>query len=788
VFARIIIAMRHSALHYIAFIPLLIIAIALLPLLSSNELAGWNNAGHLHLLELMQSYIKSGRLSGYDLAWFGGYPAFKLYPPLFYVLVSTIHIISCEAIPLRLLYNISIFLLPFALIAATLFAAIQVGGRKVTASALLILALFLLMGRDYAHLGLGLYALLVVGYPANFLALVFLMLLVGIIEKELKAPSLAKKISAGFLFGAIILAHTITAIFAAWLLGWYCLLAFGKLKRSVSLIALGGLLLSVWWWIPFLQNLPYSSSSPVSGSFYHFNDPLMVLFPDLTRTRLANMFSPSANTTALQVPVPYLGTIDLPSWLSAMPYFGILLLISTPFGLIKLFRERRYPLVGTYLISVLILPRDFWAESFSISLPAFRFIQPIFILQTVIASLGLRQLYQSTIYKLPRYWRKAGRITLWSIIAWSILLSWLLDFNWEHPSPYNRVDGSSSAYHLWLSDYPGAAEATQMLHTISALKPKGRVAVEVSLDGQGYFGSPQVYTFKLSDEFGIPTMPGLLAESALSNGFINPTLALHSKHAAWGRQRLLQDPLFQAENLSSTLKQLGLYNIQYIISTSAKYKSALLADQTGEVTLRASAGRSNLFELTEFSPLIESTTLAPLLFVDLGAVDFRDFAEFWFKNPELSRRRVIYSPLPFSKLPPDEINSAAGLILSANNMDDIQLAPFLALHKPIILIGANHNRLNNDLLHYFKGIESRLDQAMMVKTLLDLQAEEPPTQSTPAISLKPESIEFSSNLGSIVNYNWSPGWHSDNPSQTIYQITPSQIFVFARGKTRLFFE
>ena len=50
-----------------------------------------------------------------------------------------------------------------------------------------------------------------------------------------------------------------------------------------------------------------------------------------------------------------------------------------------------------------------------------------------------------------------------------------------------------------------------------------------------------------------------------------------------------------------------------------------------------------------------------------------------------------------------------------------------------------------------------------------------------------QEIVFSGQGPIIINAAYFPDWRSQNPNQKIYQVTPGQMLVFAKGKTNLEF-
>ena len=111
--------------HYVQYILLSAAALPVLLVLraffSTQIVSGWDMEPQYHLVELMISFLNQGRITGYDLAWFAGYPAFTFYGPFTYVLAALPTVVSNGLIPPAVGLHTIILTLPFLFIAALYF-------------------------------------------------------------------------------------------------------------------------------------------------------------------------------------------------------------------------------------------------------------------------------------------------------------------------------------------------------------------------------------------------------------------------------------------------------------------------------------------------------------------------------------------------------------------------------------------------------------------------------------------------------------------------------------------
>src|SRR5262249_21023338 len=160
-------------------------------------------------------------------------------------------------------------------------------------------------------------------------------------------------------------------------------------------------------------------------------------------------------------------------------------------------------------------------------------------------------------------------------------------------------------------EYPMNADLNALISYFKDHRPAGRVAAEAARVGVEQAGSPHIVSTFLPLCCKIPTLPGLLAESAFSAGFINPTLRAQSDQIPWARDMVAADPNFLTQPLETMMQRLGLYGVSEIVSMSPRYAAALSALSPNVAEPEASLGAFSVFRLKEFRPMIASTSAKP---------------------------------------------------------------------------------------------------------------------------------------------------------------------------------
>lgn len=334
--------------------------------LSGGILAGWDLVPNYYLAQSMAANLADGRLTGYDPNWFGGYPSFVFYGPLPYLLIAGLHYASLQSLSINSCCNIFIFLLPFLFLLVFRYTARVFFGGKADTFAMIFALLFLFSSGSAHHAPIGIGSSLLHGHLADFFAVCLSTLLIGIVERDRQHPALANELAAAMLLAGVILSHNTEAIFAVLMLTLFWLYHGKPVRRSVAVPLLIGLAISSFWWLSFVEYWWLTSATQRGAIFV---DPLSVYFPDLSLFRECR-------------PSNFLS-------LFRYPYLSVMAIGACFCGIRSLILEKRFFLPLSFLLLLLILPRQFIAGlSPGLPLHFYRFIMPIGVLCSLLSVYG----------------------------------------------------------------------------------------------------------------------------------------------------------------------------------------------------------------------------------------------------------------------------------------------------------------------------------------------------------------------------------------------------------------
>lgn len=223
---------------------------------SQGVLAAWDAGGHLLKADYFAHHqLAGGHLSGWFPIWHGGFDLFQFYPPLLYYLLGPLTLLFEPELALRLV-TAGLWL---ALVPVTYYflRSFHLGRLMAAIGTSFLLAL-------NASFGIGLGALYGVGLLPNGLGFVLAIWVLGRLKRDLAEPQRRKYqfVLTGLLFGMLILAHTFSAywwILASLLLAVTEMYGGGNAGQRVTkrygFVAVVGLLVSAYWWVPLALNL-----------------------------------------------------------------------------------------------------------------------------------------------------------------------------------------------------------------------------------------------------------------------------------------------------------------------------------------------------------------------------------------------------------------------------------------------------------------------------------------------------------------------------------------------------
>ncbi|MCO6429868.1 MAG: hypothetical protein J5J00_03325 [Deltaproteobacteria bacterium] len=761
------------------------------PVLSEGLTAGWDTTPHYYLTTRFVENLKSGRISGYDPLWLAGYAEFVLYPPLTYAYTSFLHLVSLGAFPILASYNLLLFLLPFAYLAAFAHLAATAFGVKYRLHALLLGVLTLCIPGEFGNFAIGLGGLANFGLLPSFLGSVLLLLFLAAIIELGREPRFSKFLRAILLLTAICLTHSITYLFANFCL--FVLFVASPRARTLGVVAavgIGAALLASFWLIPFVSNL-WLSSSDAWGVQVQVPDPAFAVYglPWYGGTAFSTIFRPGYVSLA----IPLINSsVFLPEGVFLFPYPAAVLIVFGITGTAALMRSGKVFLLLLFVLSFIFLPRNFLIEFTSFGVHYYRFALFVMLLNALIAAFALTRLREALsssrpifkILSLPCYY--AFGATILFVVPFVQYRAYGRTINWQgHVVP--------NVFYPKLKDYALNSDAERIVREICRRSPKGRVATENTVMGTGQLGTPHYFAVRLPLECKVPVLPGLLAESSYTAGFFIPTMAVGSEQLPWGRTELIKDWRFTTDSLNSMIKRLALFNVEYIVTTSRRYRENLRRRARRSALLLKRSGPFAIFRIKRPTGWNRKLSSAPFLYLEKrGGLSFRRFSEEWYKESHLLSTPVIFTKKSFSELPIEEKRRMAGIIIGSPPIGaefakdpDVQEALTLGLRVVILKpLAAGEINMPEQVSVIPKFPHAKSSRAALGKILL----EAPRLETGGArryIKWKGDREMIVSGEGPVlINYSYAEGWSAED-GRTVYMASPGLLMIFLEKKATL---
>lgn len=780
----------------------LVIGLVLRRFASAQLIAGWDLLPHYYLLQSMVSQLHQLRLSSYDPHWFAGYPAFTFYPPLTYLVAALPSLASAGAVPPSLTLNFLVVILPFLFLYSIYSVTAVMFDRRAAVCSLFFGLPFLLGESDHLLAPFGIYGSLVHGNLNAFIGVILVLVLLQLLVQLQRSFSPSRFIGAAITAAALVLTHTLSALFAAALT--LCFVAFyGRRAAGVAAAtAIVSLAATAFWWIPFSGNLGYTSGTIIGQSWL---DPLAAMLPDLDLIRKCAY---------------------APSWpiLLRLPVVSLVLFICASVGIVALFRRRDYFLPASFLILLILLPRNILPHVLAAPLHYYRFIMPLFPLLLILASHGAVLCIEAAALTRTEFARRFASLAVGGAVFWSLLNLGIKDYGPE----INRLPGYSSLYYsaaracgaepfppfpITLGETPAFKPATAMLNYIVGEEPSGRVASETAGTDNLLIGSPHFFTTLLPMIGGVDTLPGLLVESSYSSEFFTSTLGYLSYAVRWGRDQISRYFVIQNPDISleGMIYRLRLWSVEFLIASSKHYQRELDALKSRQIEKTFSAGPFSAYRLNNPFPRVRRLHYRPYLFIELGGMDFRSFAEQWYISDRMLASPVIYTEKSFEQLPSHEQAEVGGFILSVPGgfaQPATRILPWLNYDKPVVVVG-DAGLFRNEQERWiaraddylpitladgsagllFRGqlAEQKLYRAL--PEFIERAVPISPKKTAVNFVYEPDDrIIFEQSGGILINYSYFPRWKSRNSEQTVFIATPSTMYVVSRGRTELYYE
>lgn len=745
--------------------------------LTPGFLSGWDTAGHAFLTERMVGYLKSGRVSGYNPLWLGGYPEFSLYPPGAYLVAALPHFLSLGAVSVQAGFNFWVCAIPFFIVAAFALAAHRVFGGTQWFQGVVFGFLFLTMRRVWGHAGIGLGALVENGLFPNFIALPAFILLLG--EFCRRGPySDRRGLVAGGLFGILLLTHTLSSFFAACALALLLLFEGRRLIRFTFILTVTALAISGWWILPFLTHLPYASAISL-GLTIGLPDPLFSLFPGLSVMELKEFFSHIRRSMA---EFPDFGVAaPVIAFIAYAPYRGALLLLGTVVGIIALAKEQRWYPAILYILTLLLLPRFFLAIGSELGVHYHRMSQGIWIIEAFIAGHGVDRLaYLVTSRGALQQLRS---LALQGLVAGALVLSASETFNRKALFGVARTDifaGDFTTYRTF-EEHPGYHDLVGLGEFLTTQHPTGRIIVESDPENLRLYGSPHAGTVVLAARFGLPSFPGLLAESSLGFPFTNGALAAISKTLSWGAI-LYTDSDFYEQPPWTMLRRLAAAGGEYIVSTSEKLETHLREDGGGEVEFVKSFGRMSLYRFRSFRPLVARYSGKPLVYLNHGEFPFLDFSKQCYRQVGL----LNYAIISGDNAP--EINRAlrggtiGGVIINQYDTSRLSLQDLQSFRVPVLFVnGAPAGDLRDSrAIQKLDDVRGHEELEQEIKRLFGDPGH---YEAVPYQHDNERELRIASPGWIVLTIGTAPGWRLGDTERVPFTVQPASMMFYSDGPT-----
>ncbi len=220
-----------------------------------RNFAGMDLVGNYAFTWLMHTLLAEGRITGWTNVWFAGMPAFRFYPPLFFIITAGLNYLTFGLLSLSMAYKIVVFssLFFFPLVVYFSFRRMGFKGDESFFISLWSLA-FLFLNGIYS----GINQTLNFGLVAQMFALNLYFVFLGEMFhlRNLNNFKWEYYLLPSLLLSLTILSHFYVGILAVISLLVIALISFSlKQIKLVSTVTLIGFLLSSFWWLPVLSRM-----------------------------------------------------------------------------------------------------------------------------------------------------------------------------------------------------------------------------------------------------------------------------------------------------------------------------------------------------------------------------------------------------------------------------------------------------------------------------------------------------------------------------------------------------
>jgi hypothetical protein len=737
-----------------------------LPVLGARELAGWDTHGHLFMTELMATFLREGKVSGYVLDWEAGFPAFSLYPPLFFILTSAPAALLPSLLSVSTCYHLMVFFLPLLFAAAVMGYARASLPQSAWIGVPVVLLLYLMLPGLGAH-GIGLESLLAAGLVPSFFALVLFTLFAWSIERLLEAPRLASTALAGVVLGALFLSHTLTSVFCLLYLAITALLGSRRTLAPLAGVVCVAFLISAWWTVPFIRNLPYSSGEAIVDN--NALSPLSIFFPIGPATsRLLTTGKLERDLLAFEQPIG--------GFFSYQNALGIFFLVTVAIGLASSLRRREYRLPLIFLVGVALVPGGFILSAFGLPLHAYRFSACLWVIEILLSAEGLSLLARRSNHRA-------------AIAVGSLFTLVCLGFCINAWLRLGALGSSGSFFIFRVENRSGFQSGEGLMRFLADNRPKGRIAVESDMRSLRIFGSPHWLLTEIPRRLKIPSVPGVYAESSLASPFITPTLASLGNQLVWGAPEIARRGSFMRQSRRSMVERLRLFSVEMVVATSGRMRKSLgRLRRFGVKSVYENADLA-LFSIGEPRPFIETFKSKPFLFIDKGGLSFRSFTKWLYTTPDLFAVPLLDGS-QMRSMPANISEQVSGVLVSCSRSSELKEQE-LSVWKtwgPVVLLNCQAKSLPKNAPSDLTRIPYLFREYHLMelsKALLPRLQPSPALWSVQVESFENERITGSSSGPVLVRNNAARCWREKRRGHGVLAASPSFMALLGEGPFEL---
>jgi uncharacterized membrane protein len=760
----------------------------------SEILPGGDTLGHFVVLKDVVANITSGRwfAPSYNIQWFGGEPLLQFYAPLGFMIMGIVAFLCKGAISLFLIYRWFIFF-SFAIFPLAFYWFLREFLGKAAASYGLWFSLFwVFYPKAQSDLGIGASGAVALGLFSEALAVSIFLGYLALLKKLLSCSRFSPWIAVwgGLLLGLLILAHTLTFIGALIISG--ILIVFylfnhhhrQALLLNLSLLFSLALLLSAFWFWPFIHNLSYTSAERINVSAF-LESPLL----------------------------PFLNfkfTDILSAGWYALPYAILIVFGFFIGGLARLIKEGKYELPVVFFVYFFIVGLDYVNSQIFITLTLHYYR---------LLALGFPMFLAIAAYGFYACWSEPKNNKWWNLAILGLTMIFLLHYLYFYQFGTTQQDNNitslsvskvidATPYYFQLPQFKKFREANA---TVSALRGLQSTAAPVrvmpDLDPLSMYanlGSIHFFNTALPLANNQSVLFGLYAESSWQIPFIFPTSnALTGNSMLWGRVRdLAYNDYFNQQDAETMVKRLQLFGINYLITASnyfdnnvQKVKEAIPVNQVDIY---------KIYRLNGGKPMVYSADHQPGLYINGGGLDFRQFALGWYSIPELLDKPIAEWPNDIKDLNQNAVASFSFIVVALpTGGNDALIHKLVSFGKPLLILHSDSGisrmasseqkiyEISNfrPVAGYYSSANFEQPKIDSLNSLRDFVVKfaspNSLASSTPVISsFTNNQVSFSGQGPVIINLGYFPYWR-DVAGSAVFPVTPGQMLVFANGDTVL---